>query len=393
MSSIGRVQRWFDEGRLLRPTPAQPGTPHLGRAVASLCGSDIELDEPSQLLADAIGESDHYVLVLADGLGMNLVEALPEDAFFRRRLTIEMRSVYPSSTAPALTSYATGHWPNQHAVPGWWTYLPEARLSTTILPFVERYEQQLLSDLGVSTKQVFPEPPLATRLRYEMAAMMPAKIAYSTYTRYVTGGSDIAGYERIDEAASIVAARVEQAGTSTYTYFYVPIIDALQHLHGPDAAEVARAVEEVQAVVESLARRVAGRARIIVTADHGLVRVAEEERHTYARSDALLELLDVPPTGEPRAPVFHVLPEHRDRFPDAFRRCYGEWFELLTASEAEELQLFGPPPGSDEGRRRLGDFAAVARGTDVLVDATMNPMIGYHGGLLPDEVRIPLILA
>lgn len=394
MNDVARLLSWFEEGRLLRPSPEQPATPHLGRAIASLCGAAIELDEPCTLLRDAIGPSDHYVVVLADGLGMNLVEALPVDAFFRRRLAMEIRSVYPSSTAPALTSFATGRWPNQHAVPGWWTYLPDPGLSTTILPFVERYEQQPLGDLGVSPRQAFPEPVLGGRMSYEMAAMMPDKIADSTYTRYVTGGCDIASYQQLEDAVPVVASRIEQASSPTYTYFYIPIVDTLEHLHGPQSDDVWSAVQQVQEVVADLSQRLGGRARIVVTADHGLVCVPDAARHGYERDARMLALLEVPPTCEPRAPAFHLRDGVAcDEFAAMFHDQYGEWFALVGAADAQDLELFGPREPSQEARRRLGDFLAVARGADVLVDATQEPMAGYHGGLLPDEVRIPLILA
>jgi hypothetical protein len=59
------------------------------------------------------------------------------------------------------------------------------------------------------------------------------------------------------------------------------------------------------------------------------------------------------------------------------------------------LRLFGPGPLSDEAQARLGDFFAIALNNDVLLyepSATLAAMRGFHGGLLPAEMRIPLIV-
>ena len=84
MSDVDRLLAWFESGALVRPDAGVPNTVDLSRAIASLCGAPgIELSPPAQRVADAIGRADHLVFVMADGLGMNLVEHLPQDSFFR----------------------------------------------------------------------------------------------------------------------------------------------------------------------------------------------------------------------------------------------------------------------------------------------------------------------
>ncbi len=78
----------------------------------------------ARLLRDLIGEPRHLVLLLVDGLGLRMLEQRPADSVLRRLLAMELRTVFPSTTASAITSLATGEWPAQHAVVGWWTHLP-----------------------------------------------------------------------------------------------------------------------------------------------------------------------------------------------------------------------------------------------------------------------------
>lgn len=142
-------------------------------------------------------------------------------------------------------------------------------------------------------------------------------------------------------------------------------------------------------------------ARLVVSADHGLVTVPDDRRHVVASDDELAGLFSIRPVGEPRAPLLHVRPGAEERVAALFEERFGERYALLTTDEADALRLFGPEPLSPRTRARVGAFVAVARGSDVLLTlepgATgpggYDPMRGFHGGLLPAEVRVPLVLA
>ncbi len=41
----------------------------------------------------------------------------------------------------------------------------------------------------------------------------------------------------------------------------------------------------------------------------------------------------------------------------------------------------------------MGDFMAISATADAISYKPDAPMLGYHGGLLPEEMRIPLIVA
>lgn len=393
-SDVDRLLAWFHDGSLTRPDAASPGTVHLGRALASLAGSaKTELAPPAQQIASAIDNSDHYVFVLVDGLGLNILNRLPASRFFRSHVAMELQAVFPSSTAPALTALATGCWPAQHAVTGWWTYLPDHHLTTTILPFVERFDQKSLLDRGITAAAVFPSRSLFADL-HSPASWTPAPIADSVYSRYFTGGVPASGYTQLGDACAEVAARIASAKAQTYTYLYVSQVDNTEHEHGPDSADALTVLEEVERRIEQLARALVGRARIIISADHGQIGVPTSAQITLAADDSLMRWLRVPPTGDYRSLIFHARDGHAADFASAFRDRFGAAWALLTAGEVDELRLFGPEPLATETRRRIGDFVAVGPGADAIrYVPEETPMLGYHGGLHPDEMRIPLILA
>ena len=82
-------------------------------------------------------------------------------------------------------------------------------------------------------------------------------------------------------------------------------------------------------------------------------------------------------------------------FAARFRQRFGDAFALLTIDEVDRMRLLGAEPMSSETRRRLGDYLAVSLDHDALLyepHDTLRVMKGFHGGLLPAETRIPLIV-
>jgi hypothetical protein len=399
MSDTDRVRGWFASGALLPPAPALPNSVDLGCAIASLCGVDDSIETPgAKEIAAALGETEHLVVVLIDGLGLNLIESLPPDAFLRRHLALELRAVFPATTAAALTSLATGRWPAQHAVPAWWLYLPEHGLTATVLPFVERFSERPLGELGVRAGETFREPALMASFARDAVSLLPEGIAGSVYTVYVAGGTPVRGYRDLAGGIDAVIARVSAARAPTYTYLYYPTLDTIEHARGHQSAEARAELLRVDRELARLAAAIAGRGRLAVSADHGQIEVADAGKRFLEPGDGVHGLLAAPAYGEPRVPFFRARDGAADAFAAAFRERHGDPFALLSIDEADELRLFGPAPLSATARGRIGDYVGIAATAEVILDASLRGrgpalMRGFHAGMLPDEMRIPLVVA
>ena len=395
---VARLERWFGAG-LIRPDPTRPSTVDLSRVLASIGGvADAPAPGPGgAAIRAAIGPSEHLVFVLIDGLGYELVESLPPESFLRRHLALELRSVFPSATASAITSLATGEWPARHGVPGWWTHLPERDLTLTALPFVERWSGRPASELGIGA-DVWPCATLLGRYTRDARTFQPLPIVDSAYSRYFRGTSAWSGYQDLTQAVDLVLLRLSGAAAASYTYLYFSSLDELQHAHGPGSKEARALLLQLDGELERLALGLPRGARIALSADHGLVEVGAEEKDVLGPRDELVELLLVPPAGEPRFPQFHVKPGQTARFRELFARRFGEGWALLTPDEVERLELLGPGPLGPETRARLGDFVAISHARRVILyrpgerPTGTELLRGYHGGLLPAEVRIPLVV-
>jgi len=400
MTDAERLLGRFERGEFLRPSADVPNIVDLGRAVAWLAGAEgVDRSAVSREFADLIGPSDHLVFVLADGLGMSLLETLPEGAFLSAHLARELRTIFPSTTAVALTSLATGEWPSQHGVTGWWTHLPEIGGAAALLPFVARNAGRSLTHLGITAASAFRLPSVLGRLPRDTLALFPANMVDSISSTYFSGGRARRGYRTLADAVDVVLARVGAVDPPTYTYLYIPRLDIETHRHGLTHVHVRTALLDLDRQMQRMAAGLDGRARIVLTSDHGFLDTPPEARHPVRPSAELMACLRYPPSGDARVLYFHVDDGVGDRLGQSFKGRYGERFFLISFEEAVRMRLFGPGRISAETSSRVGDFIAISGGVDVIdyVRASGTGRVissnSHHSGLTPAEMRVPLVLA
>ena len=369
----------------------------LALATASLAGAGgITLTAGARHLVDLIGPSEHLVLILADGFGMNFLGAMDSEAFAPRHLAVELQTIFPSTTTATLTTLATTGWPVNHAVLGWFLYLPEVDAVTTILPFIRRSDGTSLTELGVTAERAFPLRPVMSLIQSESLSLFPDDIAGSVYSTYCIAGTPRRGYRDLKRAVDEVITRLEEAVEPTFTYLYWPKIDGVCHERGTGHKETTSAIRELH----RLSMNVPEATRIVVTADHGLLDVNESQSLWIEPGDAIASCLSREPSGDTRVMYFSLKEGQEARFRDEFVRRGDGRFVLLSTGEAVGLGLFGPGTPSSQTRERLGDYVAVSLGADVIRFRYPRPnaaqpsktRVSTHSGLTPEEMRIPLIL-
>ena len=399
MADIENLLEAFDSGALVRPDYDTLNFIDLALASAKLSGAPGIEDTPNSIeIGNRIGDADHLVFVLLDGVGMNLVEAMSRSSFLRSHLSDELQAVFPSTTSVALTSLATCQWPSVHAITGWWTHIEEIGAPAVILQFASRSDNSDLRSLGVDPESAFPVPSAMAQFVRDTLIVVPANIADSPYSRYFGGGQNTYGYGSLEQGVTRTIQRVVDASEPTYTYLYISRVDSLAHLHGITRPEVKHALNEVDNEMARLAAGVGSKARLIVTADHGLLDAPPGARHTLRLNRQLIPLLRFPPSGDARVMYLHTRDWAAERVRRLFERSFGDRFILITVDEAESLELFGPGTLSPKTRERMGDLIAISSGVDMI---EYNPSRGvgksvqlnsHHSGLTQEEMRIPLVI-
>lgn len=393
---VDRLKDAFRSGRLVPPDATVPTFTDLARALALGCG--IEGPGTTQQAREwahawRLGK---VLFVLVDGLGCALLERLPEACFLRQHVVGELRAVYPSTTAAALTTLATCEWPCWHAVPGWWMRLAARKLDAVVLPFTERRTETSLAEFGVSASEVFPLPAVWSRTECAIASIVPEHIASSVYSLYASGGSARLGYRDLGHALELARTAILNPYGPRFVYLYLPFLDTLCHRTGVAAAEVIDLLTTLDGALATLCAQVRRAGTVVISADHGQIDVPRHRVHVLAARDPLVRMLVCQPSGEPTLPIFHVRPGREDEFAQQFRARFGDVFVLLTPDEIEGMRLLGPEKLSATTRQRLGTFAAVG-----LEPATfyVKPLVGadpahvgVHAGLSREEMVTPLIM-
>ena len=400
-SDRDRVEGWLAEGRLLRPIEPDGGGPpttvDLARAVSHVGGGRLSADDDAAAaLAERIGRDRPLLFILVDGLGDVFVDRMDPSTSLGSAERINLRSVFPSTTAAALTAVATGEWPATHAVPTWFTHLHRNDLTATILPFVERASNTALQRFGITPNDAFPCPSLLAAMPGPLRTYHPRAISNSEFTTYGRGDWPTDPFDHLRDATAAVLQRIVTEGEGGVHYLYLPMVDSAAHRVGPTGRATGQALAAVDRTIGKIAQALDGRARIAISADHGAIGVGAHEKSLVLPDDAILDELHTPPHGEPRVPMFCVRAGRRDAFAGLFRERWGRDWALLSRAEAEALQLFGPGPLSELAAERIGDFIAISAGREVIVYGepgnSLVSLNGFHAGMLPDEMSIPLLL-
>lgn len=396
MSEINRVKQWLRSDRLVRPSSGSLNFVDLVLTLAVLTGKDNAQTGPgTNTIRRWIGPAEHYVLVLVDGMGMKQLEVLPEGSFLRSFVVGRLQSVFLSTTATALTTLATGHWPCTHSVPGWWTYLHRQGVRAVTLPFAASESGKPLEAIGISPEEFFPVRSFWPDLKYRPLSVMPEEICNSTYSKYVTGGTSRLGYAGIRDALEKAAAAVRAAPGPSFTYLYLPQLDALCHKKGTNSEEVSLLIQRIDQSLRSFTADLADRARIVITADHGHTDIPRQ-RIWVLEDELISSLLCTAPTGESNVPIFHVLPGREAEFAAEFRDRFGDFFALLRPEEIESLGLLGPARLSDAMKARLGTFVGISAEPAAICTGPAEESgflnVGFHGGLTPSEMFVGLIV-
>ena len=399
-----RVERWLADGDLLHPAGGPPTTVDLARALARIGGLPLGPDDRAAAgLVERIGADRPLLFVLVDGLGDVFLDHVCDDerhgcgpSFFARAERIPLRSVFPSTTAAALSAIATGEWPSRHAVPSWFTHLHRRDVTATILPFIDRASERRLQRFGVGPREAFPCPSRLAAMPGPLRTYHPAAIADSEFTSWGRGNWPTDAYQHLRSAVDGVGRRLIDEAEGGVHYLYLPMLDSASHRRGPEHPEALAALHAIDAALARLRERLDGRARIAVSADHGALRVDEADKDVILHDDPLLDDLHLPPHGEPRVPMFCTRAGAGEAFAAKFRERWGERWALLSRGEAEQLELFGPGRISEEAAERIGDYIALGPGRDVLLygdrGSGISSLRGYHAGLRPEEMEIPLLL-
>lgn len=390
------LDSWISDGKLAHPLMSgKPSCIECMAALRDICAEPSETTtEATEQVHDFIGEAEHYVLILIDGLGDRFQNRFPANGFFENADRMPLTSGFPSATAAMLTSFMTATWPGEHGICGWNTYFKEFSRTISILPFREFGTGISGSSLGIEIDKLIPVKSWLKNSTFDVLSILPGKVPVSEYSKWSRGGTAAVSYNSLSKASRHIHRHI-RSKPRTLTYCYIPDVDAAAHKYGCESPELGSIIYGIDQWMSQLQKKLPTGSKLLGLADHGMIDTVKKHYYIMNENDPLLHYLSGPPSGEPAAPHFHVIPGQEDSFLEAFRQSdYSRNFILCEKQYAERLHLFGPEPLSPVMRQHCGDFIGIAAVPAVLefLQDGMKP-INYqaiHGGLRPEELAVTL---
>lgn len=315
------------------------------------------------------------VVLLVDGLG---AAQLGQRAGHARTLANapggSLDAGFPSTTAAALASLTTGVLAGEHGMVGYDALVPGAGV-----------RNQLRDWGGAMDPATWQRVP--TIFEHEPSIVIgEPKHATSGFTQAVLRGAEFRGGRSMADRFAIA----EQAARErSLVYLYVPELDRHGHDHGWQSNAWVDALEQLDGHVARLVGTLPRDVGLVATADHGMVDVAASG-HLIVPPELLESVVHV--AGEPRCLQLHATERATaDALADAWRGWLGDAAWVATRQEIIASGWFGDV--HPDVAPRLGDVFVAARGRRAIYVDETDPargMVGQHGSLTPDELRVPL---
>jgi len=398
------------------PDYAGRGLANLPTTVLAALGARDEKDLPPLRDLDPalLDGARQVVVILADGLGLGQLEWLTSSGATpflaqildraRRRdraQLLEATSVFPSTTAAAITTIHTGRTPQEHGNLAYFLWIEEFGQVTQMLRWGAATSRRgsYFDDPALDPVRFRLVPSIHARLRDRGArsyVIEPEAFRHEAMTRMHAAEAEYLGYVLPSTMAARIAQLLDERpwrGTRAYIYAYWAGVDTTGHLYGPRSAEhAAEAAILDRALERALSQSRDGSTLILLTADHGHAEIDPAYLMDLEADAELRSLLREPLAGEPRLVFFRT-----DRAADVRTHLDDRWpgvFTFFDRDQAIAEGLFGRGDAS-AARRRVGELCGMIRGERaaaiVRVEGQIPSHRGAHGGMTAEEMRIPIL--
>jgi len=359
------------------------------------------------------------ILLLIDGFGFNSwLKHSQNYKFFhlfnQRGLVSPLTSIFPATTASAITTINSGLTTQEHALHEWTVYFKEIDKTINTLPFTDIYEEgrDKLLEQGVNPQILFKG-----KTNYQILEKSGVKTftfnnetyAYSVYSKLVFKGSRTIPFKNgSDLAIKLRKELIEQKGPA-YFYIYWDTIDAMAHDYGPDSKEYLTELKGISSTfmkefLKKIKPDVAKETIFIIAADHGEARVFPEKTIFLNQYQKLKDSFQkgqngkpILPIGGPRDVFLHIKPEKLEETLDFLRQELRGKAEILKTNEALKMGLFGTGKVKKEFLDRIGNLLILPYKNKTVwykyPRIKPHKFLGHHGGLSEEEMLVPFAIA
>ncbi len=360
-----------------------------------------------------IKDSKSIVMFLVDGMGMNVVKEYYKDIplinhLYTQKKINTITSIFPSSTANALTTLHTGMSTRRHRIIDWNIYFRAINDILMPLPF------QSLNSTQASVEKKFIEHYSMETIYQKLqkqniisTVYYPKIYAMGTYNNIYLSGASRHAYSNIHELLTTLKNELNTNKLPKYIFIYWPFFDQISHKYGPFSTpshlHLKSFFDSFQKIfIKNMPRDTASNTGIILTADHGHISCSPQTINYLNKSQQIVSSLKknalraILPVGNKRDLFLHISPEKIETVYEHLKKEV-EYADVFKIDENLLNNLFGKFDEHVSFREDLGNLLLLPkRNETVWYKYKENDnyfSYGTHGGLSADEMEIPLIVS
>lgn len=369
------------------------------------------------LADDVVGSyldgAKRVVTILLDACGYLLLKRVlaespdhPLTSLVKRGRMTPTTSVFPSTTAVALSTLHTGLPPIRHGITGYRMYMPDRGVLANMIrlsPEMDERPRRLIRERD-GAKKLIGVPTIHERLaeaRVMSVTMLRKAIAWSGLSEMHCAGAEMASFVSApDMFVTIRKLLARKMPSKMCVWAYWDALDTIQHQYGvwqdEGEAELAAFGAALDRELLTPLRKAKEKVTLIFTADHGQVQVNRPDVFELKSVGGADEALNLPPAGTSRAAYLYSQDEG---WLSSLGKKLGRKGWVIPTETAIEEGLWGVGKPKREFRGRVGDRVVLMNGRRVAFypyyeGAKPEHLIGgRHGGLHEEEMLTPLIVA
>lgn len=374
---------------------------------------------PDDVLVGLPQRYNQVILFFVDAFGWRFFERYANKyallkRFLEQGIVSKLTSQFPSTTAAHVTCIHTGLDVGQSGIYEWNYYEPliDEMIAPLLFAYAGDKTRDTLKRAKLPAEAYFPKHTLYQMLQARGVAsyvFQSAAFTPSTPSNMLLKGASVFPYRQVSDAITQLSHLVQAQKTAPAYYFvYVDTIDLIGHTRGPGSREFEQAVDAFFTTVErplfALLQGKRGDTLFMLTADHGQIEV--DERQTVYLNTHIAGIEEylctnrrgrlLIPAGSARDMFLHVRPERLDEALALLQRHLAGKAEVYRTEELITQGFFGGEPPSNVFLARVGNVVILPYQGETVwwyeygkFDMHFS---GHHGGLLPEEMEIPLCL-
>lgn len=389
------AENYLNPAKGLKPDYRGGGIANLMSSVLRGRGGQSDLPPLRLLVGEGIGSATNLVLLVIDGLGDDwLLRHSPDGLLARNRLG-SMTTVFPSTTASAITTFLTGEPPSRHGLTGWYTWIGALGCVMRVLPGTPRYGGVTYSQAGINAAELFAHRTIFERIPVRSTVVTPSSIARSEFNVCHSAGARVVAHDSLRDLFKQTAKAVSKDRDPKLVYAYWPELDSIGHEQGIESTAAVNHLRAIEDGLDGFINRLSRtNTEVIVTGDHGQVDASLADVIDLDDHPELAATLSLPLCGEPRAALAYLRPGQESAFLDY---CWGPLaglVDVVPSSALRDTEVFGPDPLHPRLDERIGDYCILPRDNRVIRQwlpfEKRHHTIGQHGGLSHEELMVPL---